>query len=217
VTAHDLPRTRLTAAARRALEAWVQVPVPARWRLKTPVTERVGLMKRLERLEAAYGRHGAAEAIGVKVARIRDWHRGVNPIESNLSRIDAAYEQLLATEADTPIRRRNQLKRLAESTKEQRAEVHIASELQVDGYYNGQKDKVTEDEPDPPFPPDQNPSAHRWVNFGAEDLRPYLRTYAAKGNLGAILESLAQEIITDKTFTNDFWTAPDVEFKRVSA
>jgi hypothetical protein len=206
-------RRRLNQAARRALEQWVGAPpVPAARQLKRPVTDKQGLQDRLRRLEARLGGpKGAAEAIGVSRDTYRKWDKGVVPRAVNLDRVEAAHQAVLQAEADTMPARRAQLQLLAASGANPWVGLVIAAEYQVDGYYNGQKDTVAQDEPAPPLP--DNDKAHRPVKLGQHAMRPILETYAAGGNLGTLLESYAREVITPKTFTNDYYAAPKVRFK----
>ena len=155
-----------------ALERGDYTPAPLQ-RFKRPITHRQGLTARLGALEHAHGgEQAAAEAAGVTARTWRVWKRNPRARLSvkSMRGVEQAYEADLTRRNDDPLRKlRYALSR------GHKALVIITAEVQWDGYYNGQAEKVALKRPEAPQA--DNRAAHRTVKFGTYDIQDVIRAW----------------------------------------
>jgi hypothetical protein len=184
----------LRQATDAALEAYVQAPRLAG--IKTPITRRVGLRARLNALEMSHGgEKAAAQAAGVTLPTWRTWKRGGKPAARSLAKVQGAYERDLDAKSQTPRRKRAEARRMAAAGRT--AHVVVVSELQWEGYYNGQAGgrrggpSVASDVEEPPE--QDNADAHRNLDFGQVNISSALNAWARGQDAGDELEAIAND------------------------
>lgn len=166
VTAHQAISAALTSHQAR----YTAPPLTA---IRRPISHRQGLLGRMHALETAAGsqRDAAADA-GVTLRTWRGWLRNPfsRPAKRSLAGLEQAYADDLQRRSEDPLRQMRYAMAQARDTN-----LWIESELQWDGYYNGQAAKVAQNRPEAPLA--DNRAAHRPVTFGRQDLSTVVRAW----------------------------------------
>lgn len=184
-------RPSLRQAADAAVDAYVRAP--ALQGVRTPVTQRRGLLARMRALEEHGGEKAAAAAAGVTPRTWRGWRAGTRPTARSLAGLQGAYDRDLDRRGQTPARRKAEARRLAAAGTT--VELNVKAEFQWDGYYNGQSTTGPSGPADEEFPPEPgNRQAWRTagVSIASADIGPLLRAWSAGRNTGAALEQIYQ-------------------------
>jgi hypothetical protein len=166
VSAHQA----ISAALQRHQNRFTAPPLKA---IRRPVTHRQGLLGRMHALEETAGsERGAAAAAGVTVRTWRGWVRNPfsRPSKRSLEGVEAAYREDLQRRTEDPLRQMRYAMAQARDTN-----TWIEAEIQWEGYYNGQEEKVKTKEPEAPHA--SNEGAHRPVKFGRQDLSTVVRAW----------------------------------------